>query len=103
MYTWVSGMIQINLNVLVYNFCVIYNNYSLIYKRSPRNPLLPLYSRAVLPHRRAAVRVFVAELQEEVCPERRVGAAHQDAHRREELRLPRLPEEVHALRPPQVW
>lgn len=52
--------------------------------------------------RRKAVPVSVAGLREEIRSLGRVGQAPADTHRREELHLSRLQQEVHAQRPPQV-
>lgn len=46
--------------------------------------------------------MLVVGMRQKVREVRRTRQAHKDSHRREELRLPRLLQEVHALRPSQV-
>lgn len=86
---------------IYYSVVIVYSSTS-ICRKIPCN-LFSLFTQShLVAHRRAAIRVFMAELQEKICPERRVGASHQNSHWREKLRVSRLPKEIHALRSPQV-
>lgn len=62
---------------------------------------IPLESPPPLAYGRAAVRVQLVILREAVHAVGRAPAAPAHAHRREEVRVPSVQQEVHAVRPPR--